>query len=160
MSQTPSPAPRLVLNWDLSRSHRIADLDWPADLASNHRFWQGDIQLTAKLPGDRVLKAELADLRAERQGDELYVLELRGHPQSLEQALAEVEQRMKQFDLPRRDLDQWAADIRSGDFRKDRPFASRRNDLTPAVSLELRHAYHPERPWYLSWEIAWPTLSH
>jgi hypothetical protein len=159
MSQTRSPAPRLVLDWDLSRTHRIADLEWPADLASNHRFWQGDIQLTLKLPGDRVFKSELADLRAERRGDEIYVLQLRGHPQTLDQTLAEVEQRLKQFDLPRRDLDQWVADVRSGDFRKDRTFASRRNDLTPAVSLEVRHSYNPERPWYLSWEIAWPSLS-
>jgi hypothetical protein len=157
MSQTRSPAPRIVLEWDLSRSHRITDVDWPADLASNDRFWRGDIQLTVKLPGDRVLKTELADARAERRGDELYVLELRGHPQTLDQVVAEVEQRLKQFDLPRRELDQWVADIRSGDFRKDRTFASRRNDLTPALSLEVRHAYHPERPWYLSWEIAWPS---
>lgn len=160
MSETPrNPPPRMVLDWDLSRSHRISDIDWPADQASPQRFWKGDVQLTLKLPGGRVLRTDLADMRAERKDDQIYVLSLRSHPQTLEQAYAEAEKRIAELELPRRDLDQWRRDVESGDFRKDRVFASRRNDLVPALSLEIRHSYNPERPWYLAWEIAWPTVA-
>jgi hypothetical protein len=66
---------------------------------------------------------------------------------------------MSELELPRRDFDQWRQDAASGDFRKDRVFATRRNDLRPALSLEVKHTYDEARPWYLSWELAWPTLA-
>jgi hypothetical protein len=158
MAETATPPPRMELQWDLSRSHRVEDVDWPADRAGTQRFLEGDIRLTLKLPG-RTLRAELADVRVERQGGEVTVLQLRGHPQTLDEVHAEVQKRMKEHDLPRRDLDQWYQDAKSGDFRKDRTFATRRNDLVPALSLEVRHSYQEDRPWYLSWEVAWPTLA-
>jgi len=154
MSETPTKPPE-VLDWDLSRTHRALDLGW-AEPGGSQRFWKGPIRLTLKLP-QAVLSLELADLRAEREDDSVHVLQLRGQPQTLEQTRSAVESQMKTLDLPRRDFDHWLADLASGDFRKDREFATRRNDLTPALSLEVKHSYQDERPWYLSWEITWPT---
>ena len=160
MGETPAtPPPRLTLAWDLSLSHHIDDVGWPDDRGGTQWFLQGDIALALTLPQKRVLQGDFADVRVERKEGEVTVLQLRGHAQTLDDAHAETEKRMKELELPRRDLDQWYADAKSGDFRKDRTFATRRNDLTPALSLEVRHSYHPERPWYLSWEIAWPTLA-
>ena len=158
MSETARTPPQTVLEWDLSRTHRIADIDWPAELARPQRFLEGEITLTLKLPEGRVLKLELADIRAERKDDQLSALVLRGHGQPLDKAVVAAEKWMDQLALPRQDLDQWSEDARSGDFRKSRVFASR-NDLLPALSLEIKHSYDPERPWYLAWEIAWPTLA-
>jgi hypothetical protein len=157
MTETRTPPPRVVLEWDLTRSHRASDVGWP-DLFRDHRFWQGDLQLTLKLPA-RVLVFELADARAERRGEDVSVIQLRGHPQTLEDAVAEVERRMRELDLPRRDLDQWIEDVRSGDFQRVRVFATRRNDLRPSLSLEVKRSYEDERPWYVSWEIAWLDLA-
>ena len=153
MTETRTPPPRVVLEWDLTRSHRADEVGWP-DLFRDHRFWQGDVHLTLKLPG-RVLAFDLADVRAERRGGEVSVIQLRGHPLTLDATMAEVERRMQELELPRRDLDQWREDARSGDFQKSRVFSTRRNDLRPALSLEVKHSYDDERPWYLSWEIAW-----
>jgi hypothetical protein len=157
MAETKTPPPRMELTWDLSRSHRVEDVDWPADRAGTQRFLEGDLALTLKLPG-RTLRTELADVRVERKDGEVAVLQLREHARTLDEVYAEIQKRIKELDLPRRDLDQWYQDAKSGDFRKDRTFAARRNDLVPALSLEIRHSYQPERPWYLSWEIAWPTI--
>ena len=154
MSEARTPPPPVVLDWDLSRSHGAGDVGW-TDLSRSQRFWQGDVHLTLKLPG-RVVEWNGADVRAERDGEQLSALVLRGHPQTLDQAYAEIARRMQELELPRRDLDQWRDDVRSGDFKKDRVFATRRNDLRPALSLEVKHTYDDERPWYLAWEIAWP----
>jgi hypothetical protein len=155
MSETRNRPPQL-LEWDLSRSHGVSELGWP-ERGGSQQFWKGDLRLTLKLPA-RVLRLELADARVEREGDSIHVIQLRSHPLTLEQAVAEVERQMSELELPRRDLEQWRADVASGDFRKDRSFATRRNDVTPALSLEVKHSYDEERPWYLSWEITWPTL--
>ena len=156
MSETRTPPPPVVLDWDLSRSHAAGDVGW-TDLARGQRFWQGDVRLTLKLPS-RTVAFELADVRADRSGDLLSALVLRGRPLTLDEAYAEVARRVDELELPRRDLDLWRDDMRSGDFRKDRVFATRRNDLRPALSLEVKHSYDDERPWYLAWEIAWPTV--
>ena len=155
MSEARTPPPPVVLDWDLSRSHGAADVGW-TDLERDQRFWQGVIRLTLKLPG-RTVELDLADVRAERKGDQISALVLRGRPLTLDEAYAEAARRVEELALPRRDLDQWRDDARSGDFKKDRVFASRRNDLRPALSLEVKHSYDDERPWYLSWEIAWPS---
>ncbi|HET8644333.1 MAG TPA: hypothetical protein VFO85_02515 [Vicinamibacteria bacterium] len=147
-----------MLEWDLSRSHSVGDVAWPPDNTRGQYFLKGDLHLTLKLPG-RVLAAGLADVRVERGGDQVTVLQLRGHPLTLEGAVAEVERRMAEMDLPRRDFDQWRADAASGDFQRRRVFATRRNDLRPALSLEVKHTYDEARPWYLSWEIAWPGVA-
>jgi hypothetical protein len=157
MTETRTPPPHVVLEWDLTRSHRAADVGWP-DVFRDQRFWQGDVHVTLKLP-QRVIVCDVADVRAERSGEDVTVIQLRGHPLTLDEAYAEVARRIVELDLPRRDLDKWREDVRSGDFQKDRVFATRRNDLRPALSLEVKHSYDEQRPWYLSWELAWPTLA-
>jgi hypothetical protein len=91
VQRSASTPPPLALDWDLARSHRIADVDWrPDDRSSAYHFWRGDIQLALKLSGGRTLHLPLADIIAERHGGELYSLILRGHPKPLDEVAASL----------------------------------------------------------------------
>jgi len=153
MSQTQAPPPPAAVQWDFSRAHRATAVAWP-DPRRRTAFWQA-LDLTLVLPG-RTVALTLADGRAEQKDGALTLLQLRGRPQTLEAAAAELERRMVELALPRRDFDAWLAGARSGAPEKDHAFATRRNDLVPTLSLEVKHTRDAERPWYLSWEIAWP----
>jgi hypothetical protein len=150
------PRPLEVLRWDLARSHRVEAVGW-TEATADLQFWTTPLDLTLDLPGGRTVRAVLADAHAQRAGQALHVLVLRGLPQALDQAAAEAARRLDELGLPRRDFDRWCEDAASGDFRRHRSFASRRNDLTPTLALELRPTSDDARPWYLCWEISWPA---
>lgn len=142
-----------VFNFDLSRSHRVQDVNWPPGRNSDMFGYDDDCQLTLKLPGERVFHERLKQFAIERRGDSIYFIGAHMHDMSLEEVAAQAKRLMNAWHFDDRRFAAWYE--KTGKKEDNVIFESMRNDVQPALALKVLHSFNDERPWFISFEVAW-----
>lgn len=154
MSETKGPPPT-VLEWDLSNSHNIKDVNWPADQRSDYHTFQGDIHLTLKLSEGRIFRERLRYIHCRRIGNTLRSLRLHTPGKTLNDVYVDARRLIEYWKLEPRNLDEWHTRIQAKEVAEDRTFQSFRNDLNPAIGLKINHSFDDAQPWYVLFSVSW-----
>lgn len=157
MNQAKETEP-IVLEWDLSKSHNIKDVGWAADNNSDVYARSGNIFLTMKLPNNRIFKERLTFFDCHREGNKIPGIVLHLPNRTIDEAYQEAQRMIDYWKLPYKDLDEWYAGVKSGDFQKDEAFYSIRNDIYPGVEMNVRHSFNDEKPWFVLLSLSFRRL--
>lgn len=145
--------------WDLSRSHRIQDVGWPAETSKNfHRdiyVRQGDILMTLKLPGGKVFKERIRAVYCyRREGENVSSITLQTHNKTVDEAYQDAKRLIAYWGLHEKDLDEWYRKRKMGVREISDTFDSIRNDIDPPLALEILHSFNDEKPWFISFDVS------
>ena len=141
----------MTVDWDLSRSHRVADVDWPRpELTATSFAPEGEVRI--RLPEDVEVRApagEVHDVTMSREGDAVRVINLDSQRLSADDARALARRRADELDLQgqvRDGLDDTILNARAPLGGADGPF----------LSVEIRDAGTPEEtPYIVTVQALW-----
>jgi len=142
-----------VFHFDLSRSHRIQDVNWPPGRNSDTFGYDDNCLLILKLPGDRVFKERLQQFAIERRGDSIYFIKAHMNNMTLDEVSAETKRLMNVWHFDDRKFAAWYEKTKAKETNV--VFETMRNDLEPALALKVLHSFNDAHPWFISFEVAW-----
>ena len=148
-----------VIDWDLTRSHTTADVDWPKpELDSTViepvesvriRFPGGK---TFASDGDVVHDVTLA--RESAQAEQVDYIQIDSHPRTSEDAYRLAVRWAEEWGLPREPLDDWSKGGQAGGALTTATRAEAGpGGVIPAV--EIRNSFEDERPSLVSLQFSW-----
>jgi hypothetical protein len=155
-----------MIDWDLSDSHTTADVDWPKPGQSAVQVEPVD-SVRIRLPAGRAFEASdgVRAVGLERKGDEVTTVQLDSEPQSTDDAYQLALRWAKEWDLPRRPLDDWYRDRRAGRERGQEDLTStalatagpdeRIGESGPVPSIRILHSFMDDRPSLVSLRFFW-----
>jgi hypothetical protein len=167
-----------MIDWDLSRSHRPADVGWEltAGGASDGKVDAKELENVAAvrvaLPEGRVFEApeNVRDVNIGREGDRLDEITFAYEPQTAEGAYERATRLVKEWGLDGRKIEEWYAKAKgktgsdaaavetSGVFAEapgPGPDAGRIGPDGPAVSVGIVYSFEDERPFSVHFELFW-----
>ena len=100
----------MTVDWDLSSSHTLDDVDWPADQRDSTATAFEDLSgATIELPGGERFEAgeEVEAILLERDGPNVTLAQINFEKQSLEGARDRARALAEEWDLPIEPLDPW-----------------------------------------------------
>lgn len=140
--------------WDLSSTHDVEAVGWPAQVQDTIWFIDGERTITIKLPDDRQLSCWFYKARVRRDGRQVKFITLDLESESLEDAYVHAGELVREWKMDRLErLDEWHV-------RQLRPGADRLKEgcelggnaspggVTP--SLRVGPSFRPQSPWYIS----------
>lgn len=154
-----------AIDWDLSRSHTMADVRWP----------RPDLELTEispvesvriRLPGGKVFSAgeEIHDVTLEREGETVTYVQIDSDPRSTEDVYRLAVDWAEKWDLPREPLERWHRERLAGrasgtenvrsTVMTTQPGSRPVGDV-PVATLEIRYSFNDELPSLVSLQFYW-----
>jgi hypothetical protein len=154
----PASGDEAMIDWDLSRSHTTADVDWPKpELSAVEISPVGEVRI--ELPEDRSFTAEgdvVHDITLDRRERIVRNVQIDSHPRSETDAHELAVRWAKDWGLSREPLDRW----RDGEVRTPVITSARRaeriGDAGPVPAVEIRNSFQDERPALVSLQFYWP----
>jgi hypothetical protein len=147
-----------MIDWDLSSSHTVDDVDWPKPDLSAVEISPVD-SVSIRLPEGKSFASDgdvVHDLTLDRRGKVVRGLQIDSHPRSAEDAHKLAVSWASEWGLSREPLDRW----RDGDTKTPVITSSRREarigDDGPLPTVEIRNSFVDERPALVSLEFFWP----
>jgi hypothetical protein len=160
----PKAEKRVSIDWDVSRSHIPADVDWArtsSDVDSREVRPNGPVRI--RLPGGAVLdeKTGVRRIALDREGDQVTSITVFTEPLSVDAGHRQAVAWAKQFGLPTEPLDRWHAkaetekppDITAGQSIDNHRFLGPEG---PVPSVEVRTSFDRDRPVVASVQFFWP----
>jgi hypothetical protein len=139
-------------SFDLSRSHTIKDVNWPAGHRSELLVYD-DCDIRLKVTPDQVFSARLHQVVITRSGEVIQEISMKFADMTAEAAYVQARELAVAWNLDDRRLDVWRANARTADGEV---FETIRNDVLPRISLSIRHSFDESRPWFVMFKFAWP----
>jgi hypothetical protein len=154
----PAAGERTMIDWDLSRSHTIDDVEWPKpDLSAVEISPVGTVKI--RLPEGKSFASDgevVHDLTLDRRDHVVRGLQIDSHPRSAEEAHTLAVRWADEWGLSREPLDRW----RDGETKTPVITSSRREERIgangPLPTVEIRNSFVDERPALVSLEFFWP----
>jgi hypothetical protein len=150
-----------MIDWDLSQTHTMADVDWPKpDLDAVDVQPDGAVHL--RLPTGREFSADPGAIRhvfVKREGDTVNQIQLNTTPSSRADAHAQAVRWAKEWELPTKPLDDWY-----------RSYADAKGQVPNALStapgksvgpggfgadVKILYSFDEEKPATASLELSW-----
>lgn len=145
----------LTLEWDMSQTRNLDDLD-PSKKDKPEIFaYDHDLMLKLRLSDDRVFEEQLQQLFCKHKGGRVYFLSAHTRKMTLEEANRKADELIRYWQFPRKNFDQWYERTKNKQHELDDQFETMRNDLEPSLSLAIRHSYSDEKPWRIDFEVYW-----
>ena len=168
VNRGPSDEKPRVIDWDLRRSHTVADVRWPRpDLTATEIAPIDSVRI--RFPGEEVLEAgeEVHDVTLEREGDLVTLLQIDSHPRTTEDTYRLALRWARDWRLPRAPLDEWYEERVAGRKRGREDLTSRalttKAGLTvgpggPVPSVQIRYSFEDARPSLASVQFYWGRM--
>jgi hypothetical protein len=152
------------IDWDLSKSHTTADVDWPnPDLEATEISPVGSVRI--RMPGGQAFSAGdgvVHDVTLERRGDEVITVQIDSHPRTHADAYDLAVEWAKPWGVPTKPLDDWRRGVDSdGDPTVEAiaPDAPVGGPDGPEPTVQIRKSFDDERPSLVSLQFLWPGLA-
>jgi hypothetical protein len=147
-----------MIDWDLSRSHTVDDVEWPKpDLSAVEISPVGSV--TIRLPEGRSFASDgdvVHDLTLDRRERTVRGVQIDSHPRSEDEAHELAVRWASEWGLSREPLDRW----RDGETKTPVITSSRRDERIgpdgPLPAVEIRKSFVDDRPALVSLEFYWP----
>jgi hypothetical protein len=166
----------VTIDWDLSGSHTVDDVDWPRpDLSA--------VQLTPvesvriRFPGSKIFQAgeEVHDVTVGRElvsedgmSDQVANIQVDFHPLATDEAYLLATRLAREWRLPRDPLDDWHQARVDGRESGQEDLTSTTHTVDPKQFLEpqgpqpflqIRYSFNDQRPSIVSLQFSWPAAA-
>jgi hypothetical protein len=157
-SDTASGDEDAMIDWDLSSSHTVDDVDWPKpDLSAVEISPVESVRI--ELPEGRSFEAEegvVHDVTLDRRDRVLRNVQIDSHPRSEADAHELAVSWAEEWDLSREPLDRWRdGAAKTPAITSARP-AERIGDDGPVPVVEIRNSFQDDNPALVSLQFYWP----
>ena len=147
-----------MIDWDLSQSHTMDDVDWPKpDLSAVEISPVEEVRIA--LPDGRSFESDgdtVHDITLDRRGDNVRNVQIDSHPRSAAGAHELAVQWAEEWDLSRVPLDRWRdGAAKTPAITSGRP-VERIGDGGPVPIVEIRNSFQDENPALVSLQFYWP----
>jgi hypothetical protein len=147
-----------MIDWDLSRSHGVEDVDWPKqELSAVEISPVGPVRI--QLPGGRSFVADddvVRDVTLDRRDRVVRGVQIDSEPRSAADAHELAVRWAEEWGLSREPLDRW----RDGGTKTPVITSARREERIgesgPVPSVEIRKSFRDELPALVSLQFYWP----
>ena len=147
-----------MIDWDLTDSHTVDDVDWPKpDLSAVEIAPVSSVKIA--LPEGRAFSEDgelVHDVTLDRREDVVRNLQIDSHPRSREEAHQLAVRWAGDWGLSREPLDEW----RDGDTKTpvitSSPIEQRLGETGPLPTVEIRNSFRDDRPAMVSLQFYWP----
>jgi hypothetical protein len=154
----PASGEDTVIDWNLSRSHTVEDVDWPKpDLSAVEISPVGSVRI--QLPEGRSFTSDgdvVHDITLDRRERIVRGVQIDSHPRSESDAYELAVRWAADWNLSREPLDRW----RDGNTKTPVITSSRRSERLgedgPLPTVEIRKSFVDERPALVSLQFYWP----
>jgi hypothetical protein len=154
----PASGDQTVIDWNLSRTHTVDDVEWPKpDLSAVEISPVGSVRI--QLPEGRSFTSDgevVHDITLDRRDRTVRGVQIDSHARSEEDAYELAVRWASEWGLSREPLDRW----RDGDTKTPVITSARREarigDDGPLPAVEIRKSFVDERPALVSLEFYWP----
>lgn len=147
-----------MIDWDLSSSHTMADVDWPKPDLSAVEISPVE-QVHIALPGGRSFEADgdtVHDITLDRRGRIVRNLQIDSHPLGKADAHELAVRWAEEWELSREPLDRWRdGAAKTPAITSGRP-AERIGEDGPVPAVEIRNSFEDDRPALVSLQFYWP----
>lgn len=159
-------APAHAVDWDLSDSHRVDDVDWPAERADRDLFTlQHGVDARIHLPQATVLEERFKRVQVERsfEGDDVMTIEAVWPKRTLDDAHTLAQRVGDQFDLDLAGYQAWHRDQRQR-LAEGRTLIAETNANGPPLapggpvpSIRPLYSFDDDAPVSLLIQLYWPA---
>jgi hypothetical protein len=154
----PASGDDTVIDWNLSRSHTVDDVDWPKpELSAVEISPVGPVRI--QLPEGKSFTSDgdvVHDITLDRRDRIVRGVQIDSHARSDEDAHELAVRWATEWDLSREPLDRWLG----GDTKTPVITSSRRTERIgeegPLPTVEIRKSFVDERPALVSLQFYWP----
>jgi hypothetical protein len=147
-----------MIDWDLSQSHTMDDVDWPKPDLSAVEISPVE-QVRIELPEGRSFESDgdtVHDITLDRRGRTVRNVQIDSHPRSAADAHELAVQWAEEWDLSREPLDRWRdGATKTPAITSGRPVESIGDD-GPIPIVEIRNSFQDENPALVSLQFYWP----
>jgi hypothetical protein len=147
-----------VIDWDLSRSHTVGDVDWPKPDLSAVEISPVD-EVRIELPEERSFKSDgegVHDITLDRRDRVVRNVQIDSHPRSAADAHELAARWADEWGLSREPLDSWRdGATKTPVITSARP-AERIGDGGPVPAVEIRNSFDDDSPALVSLSFYWP----
>jgi hypothetical protein len=154
----PASGDDTVIDWNLSRSHTVDDVDWPKpELSAVEISPVGSVRI--QLPEGRSFTSDgdvVHDITLDRRDRTVRGVQIDSHPRSDKDAHLLAVRWATEWDLSREPLDRWRdGAAKTPAITSARP-AERIGDDGPVPVVEIRNSFEDENPVLVSLQFYWP----
>ena len=147
-----------MIDWDLSQSHTMDDVDWPkADLSAVEISPVEQVRIA--LPEGRAFESDgdvVHDITLDRRDRTVRNVQIDSHPRSAADAHELAVRWAEEWDLSRVPLDRWRdGDAKTPAITSGRP-GERIGDDGPVPVVEIRNSFQDDNPALVSLQFYWP----
>jgi hypothetical protein len=147
-----------MIDWDLSQSHTMDDVDWPKPDLSAVEISPVE-QVRIELPEGRSFESDgdvVHDITLDRRDRIVRNVQIDSHPRSAADAHELAVRWAEEWDLSRVPLDRWRdGDAKTPAITSGRP-VERIGDAGPVPVVEIRNSFQDEAPALVSLQFYWP----
>jgi hypothetical protein len=147
-----------VIDWDLSRSHTVGDVDWPKPDLSAVEISPVD-EVRIELPEGRSFRSDgevVHDITLDRRDRVVRNVQIDSHPRSAADAHELAVRWADEWGLSREPLDNWRdGATKTPVITSARP-AERIGDGGPVPTVEIRNSFEDANPALVSLSFYWP----
>jgi hypothetical protein len=147
-----------MIDWDLSQSHTMDDVDWPKPDLSAVEISPVE-QVRIELPDGRSFESDgdtVHDITLDRRGRTVRNVQIDSHPRSKADAHELAVQWAEEWDLSSIPLDRWRdGETKTPAITSGRP-VERIGDGGPVPIVEIRNSFQDENPALVSLQFYWP----
>ncbi len=147
-----------VIDWDLSRSHTVGDVDWPKPDLSALEIAPVD-EVRIELPEGRSFESDgevVHDITLDRRDRIVRNVQIDSHPRSATDAHELAVRWADKWGLSREPLDSWRDGATKTPVITSARRAQRLGDAGPLPAVEIRNSFDDERPALVSLSFYWP----
>jgi hypothetical protein len=147
-----------MIDWNLSSSHTMADVEWPKPDLSAVEISPVE-QVRIALPDGRSFEADgdtVHDITLDRRDRIIRNLQIDSHPRSEADAHELAVRWAAEWDLSREPLDRWRDGAAQTPAITSAPGRKRIGDDGPVPAVEIRNSFEDERPALVSLQFYWP----
>jgi hypothetical protein len=147
-----------MIDWDLSQSHTMDDVDWPKPELSAVEISPVE-QVRIALPEERAFESDgdvVHDITLDRRDRTVRNVQIDSHPRGEEDAHALAVRWADEWGLSREPLDRWRdGGAKTPAITSGRP-AERIGAEGPVPAVEIRNSFQDDNPALVSLQFYWP----
>ena len=146
-----------VIDWNLSQSHTVDDVDWPKPDQSAVEISPVE-EVRIELPEGRSFDSDgevVHDVTLDRRERIVRNVQIDSHPRSAEDAHALAVRWAEEWGLSREPLDRWRDNGKTPAITSA-PGGKRIGDAGPVPTVEIRNSFEDESPALVSLSFYWP----
>jgi hypothetical protein len=147
-----------MIDWNLSSSHTMADVDWPKPDQSAVEISPVE-QVRIELPAGRSFESDgdtVHDITLDRRDRIVRNLQIDSHPRSEADAHELAVRWAEEWGLSREPLDRWRDGAAKTPAITSAPGGERIGENGPVPTVEIRNSFEDENPALVSLQFYWP----